>query len=217
MKPCHALMFLTAVVALLCVLVGLLIVGPQTPRPAAAKEVTLVTDQPDNASQSPLPAAPPSMASPAPEVSMPQTPSPTPNHPPLRNLAKTNDPTNVPSLPANQATRGQKTQTDPLARAALALVGADEWAAIYWYQAINDPNLPANERQDLIEDLNEDGLSDPKHPNVEDLPLIVSRLLIIEEVGPYAMDEVNADAFLEAYKDLMNLANVALGGGEPVR
>jgi hypothetical protein len=31
------------------------------------------------------------------------------------------------------------------------------------------------------------------------------------------MDEVNADAFLEAYKDLVNLAAVALGRGEPVR
>ena len=32
-----------------------------------------------------------------------------------------------------------------------------------------------------------------------------------------AMDRVNADAFQEAYKDLVNLANVALGGGRPVR
>jgi len=31
------------------------------------------------------------------------------------------------------------------------------------------------------------------------------------------MDEVNAVALQEAYKDLVNLANVAMGGGEPVR
>jgi hypothetical protein len=83
--------------------------------------------------------------------------------------------------------------------------------------AINDPTLPPNERQDLIEDLNEDGLSDPKHPTTDDLPLIFNRLLIIETVGPDAMDSVNANAFGEAYKDLVNLANLAMGGGEPVR
>jgi len=86
---------------------------------------------------------------------------------------------------------------DPVARLALAWVGADEDAEAYWYSAINDPNLPPNERQDLIEDLNEDGLSDPKRPTAEDLPLIISRLVIIEEVAPDAMDSVNADAFQE--------------------
>ena len=100
---------------------------------------------------------------------------------------------------------------------ALAWVGADEEAEAYWYVAINDASLPANERQDLIEDLNEDGLPDPKHPTADDLPLIASRLLLLEEIGPYAMDDVNADAFQEAYKDLVNLANLAIGGGEPVR
>ena len=104
-----------------------------------------------------------------------------------------------------------------MAREALGWVGADAEAEAYWFGAINDPSLPPNERQDLIEDLNEDGLSDPKHPTADDLPLIVSRLLLIEEVGLDAMDQVNADAFQEAYKDLVNLAHLAMGGGEPVR
>jgi hypothetical protein len=104
-----------------------------------------------------------------------------------------------------------------VARVALALVGTDPEAEAYWYEAINDPSLSAHEREDLIEDLNEEGLPDPKHPTADDLPLIVSRLMVIEEAGPYAMDKVNADAFQEAYKDLVNLANVAMGGGEPVR
>jgi hypothetical protein len=106
---------------------------------------------------------------------------------------------------------------DPLARVALAFVGMDPGAEAYWYGAINDPRLPPHERQDLIEDLNEAGLPDPKHPTPGDLPLIINRLMIIEEVGPYAMDTINADAFQEAYKDLVNLAQVAMGGGEPVR
>jgi hypothetical protein len=96
---------------------------------------------------------------------------------------------------------------DPLARLALSLVGADSEADAYWYAAINDPGLSAQERQDLIEDLNEDGLSDPRRPSANDLPLIMSRLLLLEELAPYAMDQVNAEAFAEAYKDLVGLLN----------
>jgi len=99
---------------------------------------------------------------------------------------------------------------DPVARVALAFVGADPDAEMYWYEAINNPSLSAHERQDLIEDLNEDGLSDPRNPTADDLPLILNRIQIIEDVIWDAMDEVNTDAFLEAYKDLVNLAFLAM-------
>ena len=92
------------------------------------------------------------------------------------------------------------------------MVGADPVAEQYWMAAINDPSLPANERKDLIEDLNEDGLSDPKHPGPQDLPLILNRIRLIESLAPLAMDSVNADAFGEAYKDLNNLL-----AGQPVQ
>jgi hypothetical protein len=101
---------------------------------------------------------------------------------------------------------------DPTARLALNFVGSDPDAEAYWAGAINDPNLPAEERKDLIEDLNEDGLSDPKNPGQEDLPLILNRLQLIEELAPNAMDQVNADAFAEAYKDLVNML-----AGQPVQ
>jgi len=114
---------------------------------------------------------------------------------------------------APAARPGKPPIQDPMARAALTYVGADPDAELYWYQAINDPGLPAQERQDLIEDLNEDGLSDPHHPTADDLPLILSRIQIIEEVVWDAMDEVNADAFMEAYKDLVNLAFQAMDNG----
>ena len=108
---------------------------------------------------------------------------------------------------STQPARSPKKEiADPIARAALGWVGADPEAEAYWYGAINDPQLSANERKDLIEDLNEDGLSDPRRPGPEDLPLILSRMMLIEEAAPYAMDQVNADAFQEAYKDLMNMA-----------
>jgi hypothetical protein len=94
---------------------------------------------------------------------------------------------------------------EELGRYALSWVGADSDADEMWLWTINDPSLSAKARKNLIEDLNEDGFSDPKNPTVEDLPLIESRLALIEEVAPDAMDEDNAAAFLEAYKDLVNM------------
>jgi hypothetical protein len=113
---------------------------------------------------------------------------------------------------AGQPARAKEPIQDPDARVALSFVGADPDAEQYWVAAINNPKLGPNERKDLIEDLNEDGLSDPKHPGPEDLPLIVNRLQLIEELAPYAMDQVNADAFAEAYKDLANMLD-----GRPVQ
>ena len=121
--------------------------------------------------------------------------------------------TTTTAAPAPKVRSGKPPIQDPMARAALSYVGADPEAELYWYQAINDPSLGPQERQDLIEDLNEDGLSDPHNPTADDLPLILSRIQIIEEVVWDAMDEVNADAFLEAYKDLVNLAFQALDNG----
>jgi hypothetical protein len=118
------------------------------------------------------------------------------------------------TAPAKQGTpSAPEVLQDPAARVALAYVGADTAAEMYWYAAINNPSLSAHERQDLIEDLNEDGLSDPKNPTVEDLPLILNRIQLIEAVAGDAMDQVNADAFQEAYKDLVNLAFQVLANG----
>jgi hypothetical protein len=92
----------------------------------------------------------------------------------------------------------------PIAREALAWVGADAEAEEVWVQAINDPTLSRKQREDLIEDLNEVGI-DPKNLTADDVPLILSRLAIIEDLADDAMDEVNAAAFAEAYKDLSNM------------
>ena len=75
--------------------------------------------------------------------------------------------------------------------------------------------MPASSRKNLIEDLNEDGFADPRHVTEDDLPLIYSRLRLIEEVGPDAMDDVNAAAFAEAYKDLVNMARKLTGQAAP--
>lgn len=93
----------------------------------------------------------------------------------------------------------------PDARQALGLVGQDPDAEDVWFLAINDPALPPEARKDLIEDLNEDGFPDPKNITPDDLPLILTRLELIESIADDAMDETNAEAFAEAYKDLVNM------------
>lgn len=108
----------------------------------------------------------------------------------------------IPVLPASAE---EESIRDPVARFALTYVGADPEAEAYWVEAINDPSLSATERQDLIEDLNEDGFPDPRHITARDLPLIASRIALIERLAPESMDDVNAEAFAEAYKDLTNM------------
>ncbi len=92
-------------------------------------------------------------------------------------------------------------------RVALSFVGTDPQAQVVWMNAINDPSVPADERKDLIEDLNEDGFPDPHHITNDDIPLVLNRIDLIEQMAPYAMDDVNAAAFGEAYKDLTNMLN----------
>jgi hypothetical protein len=94
----------------------------------------------------------------------------------------------------------------PDARDALSSVGVDPDAEAVWADAINDASVPPNERKDLIEDLNQDGFADPDHVTQDDLPLIQARISLIENIGPNAIDAVNAAAFQEAYKDLNNMA-----------
>ena len=127
-----------------------------------------------------------------------------------------------PSLPAKPADTGPSDGVDAtaiaarsgdilLARAALGAVGLDADADLIWAATINDPTIPPQARKDLIEDLNEDGFPDPEDITADDLPLILSRIEIIEQLGPYAMDEVNAAAFQEAYKDLLKMYEKAVG------
>ena len=136
--------------------------------------------------------------------------SPIPAGAPDPKTPQANPATQNAAQPAPAKPRGKAAPQDPLARAALARVGVDPAAESYWYAAINNPNLPANERKDLIEDLNEDGLVDRRNPTPEDMPIILNRIQLIETVGPDAMDKTNADAFQEAYKDLVNLANKSI-------
>jgi hypothetical protein len=94
---------------------------------------------------------------------------------------------------------------EPLARLALNYVGADPQANDFYQRAINDLSLSKDHRRNLIEDLNQDGFSDTKNLSARDLPLIQSRIALIEELAPNAADPVNLAAFKEAYKDLLKM------------
>jgi hypothetical protein len=94
---------------------------------------------------------------------------------------------------------------EPLARLALAYVGVDAQANTFYQQAINDPQLTQSHRKNLIEDLNEDGFPDRRNLAPRDLPMIENRMTLIEQLAPSAMDDANAAAFQEAYKDLVNM------------
>jgi hypothetical protein len=101
---------------------------------------------------------------------------------------------------------------EPYARQALAYVGADPEAERVWVQAINDTaNLSPNDRQNLIEDLNETGFDDPNNLTPNDLPLINARLDLIDALYQDAADDTNAAAFDEAYKDLLNMRARLMG------
>lgn len=107
--------------------------------------------------------------------------------------------------------KGKEPVQDAVARVALSFVGVDSDAEAYWLGAIYDSSLPDQEREDLMEDLNEDGLSDPKHPGPQDIPLILNRIALIEEIAPTA-DPFMQDHLGEAYKDLNNML-----AGKPVQ
>jgi hypothetical protein len=94
---------------------------------------------------------------------------------------------------------------EPLARLALHFAGATAEANTFYANAINDATLTRSHRKNLIEDLNETGFPNPKDLRPEDLPLIKNRISLIEQLAPAAMDEVNAAALKEAYKDLINM------------
>jgi hypothetical protein len=106
---------------------------------------------------------------------------------------------------------------EPLNRLALRFVPSDPEATALWKKAIDDPATPKHQRQDLIEDLNDHGFPDPRHLTQRDLPLVDSRLALIDQLAPAATDPVNIAAFQEARKDLMNMKRYLEGNGPEPR
>ncbi len=142
----------------------------------------------------------------------PQPPAPEPVSPPQADgKAETVVQAEAPAAPSGQDSRPEDPAVkEQRGRAALAMIGHSPEADQVWIQTINDPTLPASARSNLIEDLNEDGLS-YRNLTSADLPVIKYRIDLVEGLRPYAMDKTNADAFDEARKDLVNMANRLTG------
>jgi hypothetical protein len=143
----------------------------------------------------------------------PEPPAPEPISPPPTTMSdadgqsNTEAPVEIAAEPFEQDSFDEDPQAkERRARAALGMIGHDPDADEVWIRLINDPSLSANARSNLIEDLNEDGLS-YRNLTLDDLPVIEYRLELIEDLLPYAMDEVNEDAFKEARKDLENMVD----------
>ncbi len=200
----------TILASILAVAIGLAITGRLMFKPPAIQE-TARANHPEPVA-APEPAVVPPTASPDPAPTEPAG-KPPESAPPRA------QPDAAPKVAGPPSQGGKKTKDplrDPLARAAMSLVGVDPDAGAYWLGAIYDPSLPDQEREDLIEDLNEEGLSDPKHPSPEELPLILNRIEIIGEVA-FTADDFMLPHLMEVYKDLVNLAKITQGLGRPVR
>jgi len=102
-----------------------------------------------------------------------------------------------------------------IAREALFTVGLDPVAEKVWLDTINNLENPARDRKNLIEDLDTTGLKSHRNPTAEDIPLIQSRLALIEKYAPSAADPVNAAAFQEAKKDLTRMLAKATAQTQP--
>jgi hypothetical protein len=200
------------ILAILCgtaIAAGIIISRQTHPTPAAAPRISPLANTPSQTSSS----VPDSFAAAPPVVS-----NTTPQSPPRPSIVRS-IPTGSESAAASATPKLQKksrhngtgapqpppTLVAPQARIALALVGSDPTAESVWLGAINDPFVPPNERKNLIEDLNEDGFADPHHISPDEMPLVMSRIQLIEQLAPFSTDDTNTAAFNEAYKDLTNM------------
>jgi hypothetical protein len=205
MKPVKVVIFVALVVAVGCIVAGVAVARRDAAQKAARERARADQNASEQARNQALELALPKPSAPEPLAAPPKSASPVPPaRTDARGQARTPPPASAAQVPQPPRPPPPPLQ-DPVARVALSWVGFDPTAEQYWAWAINDPRLPGHERQDLIEDLNEEGFADPRNVTADDLPLIVSRLRLIERLAPDAMDKVNADAFQEAYKDLVNM------------
>jgi hypothetical protein len=102
---------------------------------------------------------------------------------------------------------------ESLARVALAYVGANEQAATLFHAAVLDATLKPDQRRELVEDLNQDGLSNQKNLSPADLEIVSKRYALTQAY--LRQDYVQSDkvlnaAFREADKDLANMLQRAV-------
>lgn len=107
---------------------------------------------------------------------------------------------------------------EPLARLALAYVGANQQAAELFHTAVFDQTLLPDQKRELVEDLNQDGLSNKKEPSPEELKIIANRYALTQaylQEESVQNDKVLNAAFREADKDLRNMLQRAAAAAAP--
>ncbi len=101
---------------------------------------------------------------------------------------------------------------EALGRVALNYVGASDQALELYHKATLDPQLKPDQRRELVEDLNQDGLSNKRNPTAEDLKIIANRYALTQAYlqQDYVQNDKTLNAaFLEANKDLANILESA--------
>ncbi|MEK7951516.1 hypothetical protein [Luteolibacter soli] len=110
---------------------------------------------------------------------------------------------------------------EPLARLALSYVGANPQALELYHTALLDPSITPDQKHDLVEDLNQDGIIDRKNPTPDDLQVIAKRYELTQAYlqEPYVQgDKTLNAAFHEADKDLRNMLDrAAAAAATPAR
>ena len=107
---------------------------------------------------------------------------------------------------------------EPLARVALSYVGANAQALDLYHTALLDPSLLPDQKRNLVEDLNQDGITNRKAPTPEDLQIIAKRYELTQaylQQGYVQNDPVLNAAFREADKDLRKMLERAAGNSPP--
>lgn len=107
---------------------------------------------------------------------------------------------------------------EPLARVALSYVGTDARALDLFHTALLDPSLLPDQKRNLVEDLNEDGLANRRTPTPEDLQIITRRYELTQaylQQEYVRNDNILNAAFLEADKDLRKMLERAAANSPP--
>jgi hypothetical protein len=107
---------------------------------------------------------------------------------------------------------------EPLARVALTYVGADPQAIALFHTALLDPSLLPDQKRNLVEDLNQDGISNRKAPTPEDLQIMTKRYELTQAYlqQEYVQNDATLNAaFREADKDLRKMLERAAASPTP--
>jgi hypothetical protein len=93
-----------------------------------------------------------------------------------------------------------------LAQVALDTAGTDPMADRFFYAAMGDTSLPADNRRNLAEDLADHG-TNPKNPSAQDIQVMQKRLALLEQLRGEATEPLVIAGINEAQKDLNKFIN----------